>query len=119
MDSQNFKTYYESKKAEMGKRAEDKLNSLPVERRKFYFKLIFVTLLLAVLLKLIFALADFDKSGAESDRKKKKKTVPADSLDIMKIDLTVPQKEVPERIEKGLKELLKVEAEKDSKEKKK
>jgi hypothetical protein len=26
----------------------------------------------------------------------------------------VPQKEVPERIEKGLKELLKVEAEKDS-----
>lgn len=114
MDSQNFKTYYESKKAEMGKRAEDKLNSLPVERRKFYFKLIFVTLLLAVLLKLIFALADFDKSGAESDRTVSEKAVPADSLDIMKIDLTVPQKEVPERIEKGLKELLKVEAEKDS-----
>lgn len=114
MDSQNFKTYYESKKAEMGKRAEDKLNSLPVERRKFYFKLIFVTLLLAVLLKLIFALADFDKSGAESDRTVSGKTVPADSLDIMKVDLTVPQKEVPERIEKGLKEFLKVEAEKDS-----
>ena len=72
----------------MGKRAEDKLNSLPVERRKFYFKLIFVTLLLAVLLKLIFALADFDKSGAESDRTVSGKTVPADSLDIMKIGLS-------------------------------
>ena len=39
MDSQNFKTYYESKKTEVGKRAEEKLNSLPVERRKFYFML--------------------------------------------------------------------------------
>lgn len=115
MDSQNFKTYYESKKAEVGKRAEDKLNSLPVEKRKYYFKLIFVMLMLFVVLRLFFALSGFGgKDEAEADCSVSEKSECADSLDILKIDLSVPKKEVPVRIEKGLRELLRVEAEKDS-----
>lgn len=107
-ENNSWKDSITSKRDEYAEKAENHLNSLPIEKRKRLFFLVFGALGLFILMKVIISFAFNSSTDAADDKvangtKTEKEMTP---MDILNMDISMPDVKVDEKTKKGLESML-------------
>jgi len=109
-EENKLKGWFDEKKQDYANKAEDHLNSLPIDKRKKIFKMVFGFLGLIVLIRIILFIAFNLSSSSEKESVSKSDSIQkVDNVtesDVLNMDLSTHEKPVDVSTKKGLDKMI-------------
>lgn len=107
-DKKSISNLLKENKEEIAYKVETNLNAMPVNKRKKYFKIVFGAFLLIILLRIILFIVSMNRTATEetTDGQQLIKEGTYTKEDVLNMDLSTMDKEVPANVKSGLKDML-------------